>query len=203
MTSRTAGRRPLWLPFWDKWLLSDILQLTNGGCWCFNPTLNTPSVTTNTRGVPLVALGKRYTRRASNQPVDASRPGVALLFAHGTGFRMYQDVSRQQLTKPLRQGNLGTYNRVLIWGRRAPHHSRGVGGWLPKPRRISGWKWNQAIRASPDNWHLHFSINSRHNSNSISLDIWEYANALGTFRRQLIHQDKVIIVAHSAGAVAG
>ncbi|KAJ7806152.1 alpha/beta-hydrolase [Mycena olivaceomarginata] len=128
------------------------------------------TVQTNTRGVPLIAVGKRYTQAlsATNQP--STFDGVALLFAHGTGFH-------KEIWEPTIESLFNASSPQVIreaWAVDCQNHGESA---------IA----NEATLSE----HPRF------------LDIWEYANALATFRREVIKQDKVVVIAHSAGAVAG
>ncbi|KAJ6525734.1 Alpha/beta hydrolase fold-1 [Mycena capillaripes] len=126
------------------------------------------SVQTNTRGIPLIAEGKRYTRvgKTANEPSS----GVALLFAHGTGFH-------KEIWEPTIDSLFNADHRQVVseaWAVDCQNHG-------------------ESAIANENKLFEHPQL----------LDIWEYANALATFRRDLIKQDKVVVVAHSAGAVAG
>ncbi|KAJ7075855.1 Alpha/beta hydrolase fold-1 [Mycena belliarum] len=129
------------------------------------------SVATNTRGVPLIAVGKRYTRSSPTLQPASSRPaGAALLFVHGTGFH-------KEIWEPTIAALFEADEQHAVYE-----------AWA-----VDCQNHGESAVANEKQLFEHPQL----------IDIWEYANALATFRRDLIRQEKVIVVAHSAGAVAG
>ncbi|KAJ7188783.1 alpha/beta-hydrolase, partial [Mycena filopes] len=122
------------------------------------------SVQTNTRGVPLTALGKRYQRTQA-----PTTPGITLLFAHGTGFN-------KEIWEPTIEALFDADHRHVIqeaWAVDGQNH--GESAILNEARFKSGYL----------------------------LDIWDYADALAIFRRDIIKQENVTVIGHSVGALGG
>ncbi|KAJ7507865.1 alpha/beta-hydrolase [Mycena galericulata] len=116
------------------------------------------SVETNMRGTPLIALGKRYTRGHTGQPLSASgSPGIALLMAHGTGFH-------KEIWEPTIEALFIADQRGLV---------------------------REAWAVDCQN----------HGESAIANEtkLYEHPNLIGMFPSN----DRVVIIAHSAGAVAG
>ncbi|KAJ7490534.1 hypothetical protein FB451DRAFT_1513195 [Mycena latifolia] len=153
------------------------------------------SVETNTRGVPLIALGKRYTRvpAVSNPPPSPGSPGVALLFAHGTGFH-------KEIWEPTIEALFAADREQLVreaWAVDCQNHGESA---IANEKTLFDHLQLIGMVLLSASQNTIFTVEQISGNMPVHL---LHSSALATFRRELIHQEKVIFVAHSAGAVAG